>query len=227
MSAVKPAQHGAVSPKSKSLKAGKAASDVQALQNDLIKAAATRHQDRKSLAVELLIQGRPQAFVDFFLLTHASSEADGQPAQTLPLESLQFLQEQTTRAHDAVRGGDTQTAFDAYRQLGRYFSQLNQLDKAGPFYEKCNEVGGRQAHSCGCGWEGACWQGTQHRSRWRHSGPLPHGLPSAAGLPPTKHTRSRHTSPSCGCRATHHAGRPGRKLGGGGTGGQQGAGCGV
>jgi hypothetical protein len=32
-------------------------------------------QDRKSLAIALLIEGRPQAFVDFFQLTHHNTDA--------------------------------------------------------------------------------------------------------------------------------------------------------
>lgn len=152
-------------------------SDTQ-VHDDLMKAAG-QHRDKQSLAVALLSQGKAQAFIDFFLLTHqGSSDATGSTGSCsqgeLPLESLEFLQAQTASAHDARRAGDVQAAFDAYRQLGRYFSQLDQLEKAASFYEHCLEVrGGRagrracqaQVPHCGAAWgsmrAAPCAQGRQ------------------------------------------------------------------
>lgn len=135
----------------------KSASIHQHASEELIK-AASQVQDKKGLAMQLLVEGRPQAFVDFFLLTHTSGGGGGvagwaaaamqqsgrsppEPPAELPLESLLFLQQQTVRAHNAVRTSDARAAFEAYKQLGRYFGQLSQLDKAASFYEKCLQVG--------------------------------------------------------------------------------------
>jgi len=152
------------SPLKKAL--GKLQAEAQQAIDEQIKAVRSRpQQDRKSLAVELLVQGKAQAFVDFFLLTHgrnaiaATVSPDGAAAAEeieLPLESLLFLHQHTVQAHDAMKAGQPLQAYDAYKQLGSYYSRLGQVDRAAVFYEKSLQV-------CGCcGRRWACTPMHQH-----------------------------------------------------------------
>jgi hypothetical protein len=124
---------------------------------------ALQQQDREAAAVAMLVEGRASAFIDFFKLTQpaastadtpaeASTSPEGvQPphsepqqgaggAQGRPAEGLLLLQAQLVRADVALKGGDTLAAFDAFRQLGRYFTQRLQLERAAMFYERCRKV---------------------------------------------------------------------------------------
>lgn len=78
--------------------------------------------DKKSLAIATLVEGRPQAYVDFFYLTHsnppnasvASAQQHGTVMQQapdadgeLPQESLGLLRAQLIRAEAASKAGGT------------------------------------------------------------------------------------------------------------------------
>lgn len=77
--------------------------------------------DKKSLAIATLVEGRPQAYVDFFYLTHsnppnasvASAQHHGTVIQQapdadgeLPQESLGLLRAQLIRAEAASKAGE-------------------------------------------------------------------------------------------------------------------------
>lgn len=114
-------------------------------------AQALDRQDRQSLGVAMLVEGRPHAFVDFFELTEpeatsssvdTAAAASGVASDTASAgpASLLLLQEQLVRADAALKAEDPRAAFDAYKQLGRYFTQRMQLERAAVFYNKCREV---------------------------------------------------------------------------------------
>lgn len=105
-------------------------------------------QDRKSLSISMLKEGRPHAFIDFFQLTQASrpdSTDDTQHAASassseLPSSVLLLMKQEMVRADAASTAGDYEQVFDAYRHLGRFFSQTGHLVKAIFFFEKCLQV---------------------------------------------------------------------------------------
>lgn len=112
-------------------------------------------QDKKSLAIQLLVEGRPQAFTDFFNLTHPppASTANRAAAQTndgdagaestsgqdheVPQEALTLLSSELLRADNALRSGDLQTVYAAYKSLAKYFAQIGKLTKAEFFFQRC------------------------------------------------------------------------------------------
>jgi hypothetical protein len=119
-------------------------------------------QDRKSLSIAMLVQGKPQAFVDFFMLTqlqqqpvtaavttdadqHINEGAFGSAAdiQTLELslQTMMLLQEQLMLADTAIRQGSYAQAFNAHRAMANHFTQLEILHKAIFFWRKCLKVG--------------------------------------------------------------------------------------
>jgi hypothetical protein len=107
---------------------------LQQAQESHIK-AAHQLQDRRSLSVAMLVAGRAQAFVDFFMLSQPDA---GRPE--LPWQSMVLLQEQLVRADAAIRSGDVPTAFDAHRTLAKHFTQLGILENAVFFWKKCLQV---------------------------------------------------------------------------------------
>jgi hypothetical protein len=136
----------------------KAAGEEQAAAR-LREQQALERRDGQSLAVGMLVEGRPQAFVDFFELTHStssgttatatSSSSQAQPQQPqqpqqqpeLPPEGLHLLAEMLVRADAALKAGDPGGAFGACKRLGRYFAARSQLEQAVTFYSKCRQVG--------------------------------------------------------------------------------------
>jgi hypothetical protein len=135
---------------------------LQAAQDAHIKAAHQRDlQDRRSLSVAMLVEGRADAFVDFFMLsqppaqpsaqdTASSSGASpsGSSAAELPWQTMVLLQEQLVRADAANREHDLQAAFDAHRTMARHFTQLGMLENAVFFWKKCLQV--RKMQDCTC-----------------------------------------------------------------------------
>ncbi|GLI67841.1 hypothetical protein VaNZ11_012131 [Volvox africanus] len=102
--------------------------------------------DKKSLCVQLLVEGRPQAFVDFFSLTHSRPaapppSADGTESTSgqndVPQEALGLLRMELLKADNALRAGDTQAVYAAYKNLAKFFAQIGRLQKAEFFFRRC------------------------------------------------------------------------------------------
>jgi hypothetical protein len=124
---------------------------------------AAARQDRQSLCLALLVDGRPQAFIDFFELTARRPGGDSggsgggglqqqqqeQQQQALDPDGLQLVHGQLVRADAALKAGDARGAFGALKQLGRFFAQLALLDRAAEFYGRCRQVRSAPA-STGC-----------------------------------------------------------------------------
>lgn len=140
---------------------------LQEAQEASIKAVHRQElQDRRSLSVAMLVQGRPQAFVDFFMLSRpgygsalaasqaaangsdeaAGSNSTGQPDGELSLQSLILLQEQLITADAAFKAGQHEQAFAAYAYLAKHFTQLGMLEKAVFFWKKSLQVGFGNQH---------------------------------------------------------------------------------
>ncbi|KAF8072450.1 Ttc29 [Scenedesmus sp. PABB004] len=104
--------------------------------------------DRRRLAVALLTQGRPEAFVDFFMLTAPSTgDADGAQQHSSggggaqpPAPSLALLSGELAAADEAMRRGAPEGAFASFAALARHFAQLGALDRAAMFWSKCLKV---------------------------------------------------------------------------------------
>ncbi|KAF6257591.1 hypothetical protein COO60DRAFT_1210854 [Scenedesmus sp. NREL 46B-D3] len=116
-------------------------------------------QDRRSLSVAMLMQGRPHAFVDFFMLSqqqYGSAPGAGDSAAAaagneavagsmgssndLSLQSLILLQQQLVVADAASKAGQHEQAFAAHAHMARHFTQLGMLDKSVFFWKKCLQV---------------------------------------------------------------------------------------
>lgn len=117
------------------------AAEVQAFRDSQL-------QDRKSLSIQLLVDGRPQAFVDFFNLTHsdlrpqqAAAESGQQSTsgqeEDVPQEALGLLRNELLKADNAMRAGDTQAVYSSYKSLAKHFAQLGRLRKAEFFFRRC------------------------------------------------------------------------------------------
>jgi len=114
-------------------------------------------KDKQVLLVEMLVEGFPSAFCDFFYLTHRDGIADDQPTaaeleakgidpehyepgEEVPEESLGFLKENLVVAEAAQRRSDMRAVFDAYKSLATYFESTDNPKKAIFFFKKCLEV---------------------------------------------------------------------------------------
>ena len=111
-------------------------------------------QDKKSLSISMLLEGRTQAFVEFFNVTHgnlggvASTSGQGgrskggraQPPSSggdaLPQESLLLMRTQLSKADAAAREGRMEEVYAAYQALAGYFSQLGRLEHSEFFLKK-------------------------------------------------------------------------------------------
>lgn len=92
-----------------------------------------------------------QAFVDFFNLTHsrppqppppnadpdAAAAAAAAAQEDVPQEALGLLRTELLKADNALRAGDTQGVYTAYKNLAKYFAQLGRLQKAEFFFRRC------------------------------------------------------------------------------------------
>lgn len=114
-------------------------------------------QDKKSLSISILLEGRPQAFVDFFNLTHgrtagamgrgttatttsdASSSGREEDAE-LPQESLLLLKAQLVKADISSREGRSLDVYQAYKVLATYFAKLGKLRNAQFFFKQALSI---------------------------------------------------------------------------------------
>jgi hypothetical protein len=87
---------------------------------------AAQRVNAKSLCLQLLAEGRPAAFVDFFRLTHPPTPAAGaaEAADELPESELLYVKQQLSAAEEGGRAGDLGTAYEAYASLARVFQEL-------------------------------------------------------------------------------------------------------
>lgn len=102
-------------------------------------------QDKKSLSISLLVEGRPSAFCDFFRLTHGDASTSGPADGELPLESLLLLKAQLVKADAAQRLARTEEVYGSYKALAKYFAQLGRLRTAEFFFQRGLNV----AHNAG------------------------------------------------------------------------------
>mmetsp|Transcript_23375 Transcript_23375/g.51305 ORF Transcript_23375/g.51305 Transcript_23375/m.51305 type:complete len:430 (+) Transcript_23375:222-1511(+) len=114
--------------------------DAELQEQQALREAQT--QDKKSLSIGMLMEGRPQAFVDFFYLTHTNGGAASTSGvqryeeEELPQESLLLLKAQLAKADAASREGHTEEVFGSYKALAKYFAQLGRLRKAEFFFKQ-------------------------------------------------------------------------------------------
>lgn len=116
---------------------------MQAEEAELQALREAQLQDKKSLAISMLIDGRPQAFVDFFKLTHSSDVLQSElgngmnTGEELPQEALLLLKAQLVQADAARRVGNVEEVYGAYKHLAKYFAQLGRLKTAEYFFRQC------------------------------------------------------------------------------------------
>eukprot|EP00197_Chlamydomonas_leiostraca_P013515 CAMPEP_0202884152 /NCGR_PEP_ID=MMETSP1391-20130828/40487_1 /ASSEMBLY_ACC=CAM_ASM_000867 /TAXON_ID=1034604 /ORGANISM="Chlamydomonas leiostraca, Strain SAG 11-49" /LENGTH=433 /DNA_ID=CAMNT_0049567291 /DNA_START=99 /DNA_END=1400 /DNA_ORIENTATION=+ len=116
---------------------------LQAEEAEMQAMREAQSQDKKSLAISMLVEGRPQAFVDFFALTHTtalSPQGPGEEAGTsaeLPQDSLLMLKSQLVKADAARKAGNVEEVYGAYKHLAKYFAQLGRLRTAEFFFKQC------------------------------------------------------------------------------------------
>jgi len=117
-------------------------------------------KDKQQLLIDMLMEGHPQSFVDFFYLTTTGDgvgddempsreelEARGidpdeyaENVEEVPAESLGYLKENLVDADAAARRGDLKMVYQAYLNLAMYFEQQENHRKAIYFYEKCHSI---------------------------------------------------------------------------------------
>lgn len=86
--------------------------------------------DKKTLGIILLLDGRPQAFVDFFNLSHGrlgNASTSGRAELPLPQESLLLLKNHLIKVDTATRAGDMDVVCTSYKTLSKYFNELGRL----------------------------------------------------------------------------------------------------
>eukprot|EP00798_Chlamydomonas_sp_ICE-L_P016809 gene16810-23091_t len=93
-------------------------------------------QDKKSLSIALLVEGRPSAFCDFFRLTHNDTTSTSGVEQDLPIESLLLLKSQLVKADEAQRAGRAEEVYGSYKALAKYFAQMGNLRTAEFFFHR-------------------------------------------------------------------------------------------
>lgn len=91
-------------------------------------------QDKKSLSIAMLVEGRPSAFCDFFRLTHVEATASG--GNEIPIESLLLLKTQLVKGDEARRMGRAEEMYTCYKALAKYFTQLGDLRTAEFFFQR-------------------------------------------------------------------------------------------
>ncbi|KAG1676973.1 hypothetical protein FOA52_014850 [Chlamydomonas sp. UWO 241] len=103
--------------------------------------AEAQSQDAKSLSIMILLEGRPQAFVDFFAVTQGHASTSGRGAEhQLPQEALLLLKAQLVKADAARVEGRTEDVFAALKVLAKYFLQLGRLRHAEFFFKRAQSV---------------------------------------------------------------------------------------
>jgi len=134
----------------------------QKLQDDVAeaeKAALARAEreataDKKKLSLELLVEGYPGAFIDYFYLTHKDGIADDEPTdeellargidpdtyeerEEVEQDKLLHLKENLQAIEGGKRAGDLEAIYSGTKNLGDYFTSVVNHRKAVFFYEKC------------------------------------------------------------------------------------------
>lgn len=114
--------------------------------------------DRKVLAIEMLVNGCPGAYVDFFFLTHKDlidaerptdqeliaqgidpERHDRTPA-ALSGEAMRLLREHLTQAEACQRAGDVEGVYGAWEKAAQYFVGSHEYKTGAYFYAKCLHV---------------------------------------------------------------------------------------
>jgi hypothetical protein len=120
---------------------------------------AAQLQDRRSLSIALLVEGRPQAFVDFFRLTHSQGGDGAAPAigsfrrqqgaggvtasippSDIPQESLVLLKQHLAQADAARKAGAVEDVYSSYKLLAKHFAQLGKLRTSEFFFRQCLHI---------------------------------------------------------------------------------------
>ena len=114
--------------------------------------------DKQTLAVEALVEGCPEAFIDFFYLTtpddgvgddnlapeeleaHGVDPKQYEQTDEVSVEHMQFLKDSLVAADASSRRQDFGGVTDAYRSLAKFFAGADHPKKAVFFYDKCLHV---------------------------------------------------------------------------------------
>lgn len=104
-------------------------------------------KDRQQLLIEMLMEGHPQSFVDFFYLTEGEDEKldqgeeeGGDGEEELAAQSMGYLKENLVEADGAQRRGDLKAVYSAYLNLATFFEQQHNYEKAVYFFERCHGI---------------------------------------------------------------------------------------
>lgn len=134
---------------------------LQAEMEQLQQTKEERALDKHTLAVSILVEGNPNAFVEFFNETHkpepapaATDDGSGQPGPApesaeLPLSSLMLMKEQLMRAEEAELAEDLESIYDSYRVLAHHFREMALFSYSIHYYTKCLELA--RAHGWAAG----------------------------------------------------------------------------
>lgn len=122
-------------------------------------------QDKKSLSISMLLEGRTQAFVEFFNVTHGNlggvastsgqnrSRGGGKGAAAgddpLPQEALLLMRTRLSKADAAAREGKMEEVYASYQALAGYFSQLGRLEHSEFFMKKALRLAREGAWAAG------------------------------------------------------------------------------
>ena len=128
------------------------------LQTDHLQAEPKSKQE---LLIEVLVEGFPDAFIDFFHLTHrapatndaaesGAHEGDEEPLATVRhgyvstdevhIDSLPFVKDNLITIDEATRRGDTREVYNSDINLARYFEDNGNHDKALVFYRRAHDL---------------------------------------------------------------------------------------
>eukprot|EP00201_Polytomella_parva_P023034 CAMPEP_0175048010 /NCGR_PEP_ID=MMETSP0052_2-20121109/5928_1 /TAXON_ID=51329 ORGANISM="Polytomella parva, Strain SAG 63-3" /NCGR_SAMPLE_ID=MMETSP0052_2 /ASSEMBLY_ACC=CAM_ASM_000194 /LENGTH=382 /DNA_ID=CAMNT_0016311979 /DNA_START=91 /DNA_END=1235 /DNA_ORIENTATION=- len=104
-------------------------------------------QDKKSISIQMLVDGRPEAFSDFFSLTHGRLDRImgelpfDASTKEMPQESLSTLKNLLIAADDAKSLGDVRALFDTYKTLAIHFYKIGKLKFTQFFIQQCVRTG--------------------------------------------------------------------------------------
>ena len=90
--------------------------------------------ERHSIALEILVSGYVDAYIEFFSLTEHN------PSWHNDVDILRLLQLNLARAEEARRKGDALLTCNSYNQLAAYFESKGDRDTAFHFYNMCIEA---------------------------------------------------------------------------------------
>ena len=109
-------------------------------------------KSKQELLIEVLVEGFPDAFVDFFHLTHKAVNGTKETVEEerenyqnrrgyvstdeIYVESLPFVKDNLINIDEATRRGDNREVYTSCINLARYFEDIANYDKALVFYQK-------------------------------------------------------------------------------------------